>query len=485
MIIRAHIRFKLMLIAVLLLSMLSGMVYATEPKTDPIIGEDHPTKAGEVMLFKESKPVEGFVNTWEVTLRVEAKDTVQTSDTILVIDTSGSMYNNGRLIAAKEAANTLIEALLPAPTPANPLNRVAVINFDYYAEQAIGFTNNQAEAKSAVNGLSANGGTFTQAGVNMAANLMNESHADHKNIILLSDGQPTYSYAIKEDWRMNTGNLIPRSPGWWTPDDVPANQFIYNTNNRVGNGTSIEQRYDDVWGSQNDKYYHHGNSAIAEAGFAKGSSTLYTIALEAGDTGTPILKAMATEGKAYTATPKDLNDIFAEIAGQINAAVQKAVVEDPMGTGFEVNGDVEDIRVTHGTFTYEDNKINWTIGTVSDPLPNPDNDPDLANIKYAEMVYQVTINDDILDATGTGGQFNTNGGASLTYTYINDEGEEQTNTLYFPQPTEDPVLLIMEKVLVDSLGNKVSTSSAGTDSRQFQFHVTGKTTDAAEVYGEL
>ena len=91
MIIRTHIRFKLMLIAVLLLSMLSGMVYATEPKTDPIIGEDHPTKAGEVMLFKESTPVEGFVNTWKVTLRVEAKDTVQTSDTILVIDTSGSM----------------------------------------------------------------------------------------------------------------------------------------------------------------------------------------------------------------------------------------------------------------------------------------------------------------------------------------------------------------------------------------------------------
>ncbi len=460
------------LVSLLLLALVAALPMAglaTQP-TDPPgsppphIGVDHPKTPGEVLLFKKAEPLQGQVNTWQVTLRVEAMDTVQTSDTILVIDTSASMNDNGRMGAAISAATTLIEELLPTPTPAVPLNRVAVISFNYYANQAIGFTSNQADAIAAVENLWANGGTFTQDAVYDARTLMASSIADHKNIILLSDGQPTYSTRIQYDWRMNTANLIARTPsGYWTPNNVPQNQFEYG--NRVGGGGSIETRYDNPWGTDNDKYYHHGNSAIAEAGFAKANSTLYTIALEAGTTGTSVLNAMASPGKAYTATPSELTAIFTQIAGQINSAVRDATVGDPMGTGFVVNGTVEDIAVTQGTTTYINNQINWTIGTLTQPIAPG------SNIKYAQMTYQVTINDDILDAEGSGGLFNTNEGASLTYTYTNDQGQDVTTTTTFPQPKEDPVLLVMEKVLINSLGEVITTSATGVDNRQFNLNV--------------
>ena len=195
------------LVSLLLLALVAALPMAglaTQP-TDPPgsppphIGVDHPKTPGEVLLFKKAEPLQGQVNTWQVTLRVEAMDTVQTSDTILVIDTSASMNDNGRMGAAISAATTLIEELLPTPTPAVPLNRVAVISFNYYANQAIGFTSNQADAIAAVENLWANGGTFTQDAVYDARTLMASSIADHKNIILLSDGQPTYSTRIQYD----------------------------------------------------------------------------------------------------------------------------------------------------------------------------------------------------------------------------------------------------------------------------------------------
>ncbi len=45
---------------------------------------------------------------------------------------------------------------------------------------------------------SAGGGTFTQAGIRQARILLESpnSTADHKNIVFLSDGEPTYKHAI-------------------------------------------------------------------------------------------------------------------------------------------------------------------------------------------------------------------------------------------------------------------------------------------------
>ncbi len=462
---RFHSVITVLMVVLVLLAGVFGLPLESQaaplPTDPPVIGTDHPTQPGEVMLFKKAEAIDGLVNTWQVTLRVEAMDTTQTSDTILVIDTSGSMRENGRMTAAIAAATTLIEDLLPETTPVVPLNRIAVISFDSYAYLETAFTSSRADAIAAVSGLNAGGGTFTQDAVRDARNLMGGSIADHKNIILLSDGEPTFSYGFTSVAVRRAG-YVEVGRNYQTGTAYTANS--YGTG-RVGGGTAMTtwvERY-----NTRNSYYNHGNSAIAEAGFAKNAgSTLYTIALEAGTSGTNVLRNMASTGKNYTATPANLSTIFREIAGQINSAVRDARVSDPMGTGFEVNGTVEDISVTQGTATYTDNRINWLIGTLTEPIAVG------SNVKYAEMTYQVTINDGILDVASPDGKFNTNDGASLTYTYTDSAtGEDVTTTVTFPEPSENPVLLVMEKVLIDSLGETVLTTQAGADNRRFNLNV--------------
>ncbi|NLY09150.1 MAG: hypothetical protein GXZ11_04525, partial [Tissierellia bacterium] len=51
----------------------------------PIIGTNHPTTPGEVMLFKQVQEVPGLLNTFEVTLRMEALNNQESNDIVLVI----------------------------------------------------------------------------------------------------------------------------------------------------------------------------------------------------------------------------------------------------------------------------------------------------------------------------------------------------------------------------------------------------------------
>ena len=62
-------------------------------ETQDYVNEDsgHPSQPGEVTVSKTAKAVEGMVNAWDITLRVEAMDSTSTSDIVLVIDKSDSM----------------------------------------------------------------------------------------------------------------------------------------------------------------------------------------------------------------------------------------------------------------------------------------------------------------------------------------------------------------------------------------------------------
>lgn len=61
----------------------------------------------------------------------------------------------------------------------------------------LGTVSSNAESlKNAVDRLRANGGTFTQDGLNKAKDMFKNSTSDEKIIILLTDGRPTYSYKV-------------------------------------------------------------------------------------------------------------------------------------------------------------------------------------------------------------------------------------------------------------------------------------------------
>ncbi|MGI6612035.1 MAG: Cna B-type domain-containing protein [Candidatus Nanosyncoccaceae bacterium] len=392
-----------------------------------------------IELNKTATPFNGMVNEWDVKLRIESGQTQTTSDTILVIDRSGSMANYNRMKNAKVAANSLINKLLPA---GNTRNRVAVVSFagsPYNTSSDVTvnshFTTNSTTASNAVNSLIADGGTHTQAGMRKARELIATSTANLKNIVLLSDGRPTFCYGVNSPWKMNTANLIAYpNYGWQTPTTVPENQF---NNDRVGAGNSMYQRYDNPSGTSNDKWYNCGNHAIAEAGFFKTSypsSNLYTIALSAGEEGGPVLNAMASPGKAYTAEPDELTEIFNEIAGKINNFIQSATIIDNMAPGVVAT---QIISCTGGCSTVNPSIINAGKTVKWEPTFTWN---DTIGKYVAELVYRVRLDEDILTAPhDNDGLYPANANATITY-----NGE---STADFPVPKIDPVFVKIKKTL--------------------------------------
>ena len=434
---------------------------------DPTKPND-PNKPGEVVLSKVAEPVDGMVNTWDVTLRIEGKNEPTTSDIILVIDTSGSMgLGTGKMGAAIASAHAFIDTLLPSDT-----TRIGIVSFANEAIVQSQLTNNKLSLHATVNSLWANGGTFTQAGVKQAQAMLANSDADLKNIVLLSDGLPTYSYGISNTYLTNANYLEAYGSNYQTSTNMPAAAYLTT---RVGAGNSLQVDSDAIIGSGwNSKhvYYNHGNSAIAQAGFAKSAGNrLWTIALSVDYQGLQILNGMASPNSAYTALPSDLINVFTNIAGQIGSAVNDAVVSDPMGVGFEIPvEEVSNITTSQGIATYDNKKIDWNPGTLTKPIETG------SDIMYAEMTYRIEINDEILDVMpDENGKYPTNGDTKVFYTDAN--GNAQTKE--FPVPMVNPVFYKVVKVLQDKDGNEI------TADRDFTINITGPYKDGTDTVREI
>lgn len=438
--------------------------------SSPVIGTDHPSLPGQVMLFKQAEAVPGMVNTWDISVRVEAMDAVATNDIVLILDRSGSMQGD-KLANAKAAAGQFVNQLL---TSDKPNIRIALLSFNDTVTQHTGFLDYTAKQSllNAISGLTAINGTFTQAAVKTAHELLASSSAQQQQIVLLSDGEPTFGYRLHnpDDYlsqqyiesassETSDGIHSPQGNRWATTSGMPGSQFDYTAT--VGRGKQMFSRYHNPSGTSDDKYYNLGNSAIAEAGYAKGSGlTFHTIALGAGGQGTPVLQAMASPGNSYVTTdPSELGLIFEQIAGQIQSAVKLGQVNDPMGLGFSLSGPVSSIIVDGGSVVLHDGPpqtIDWQIGTLTKPI-----EPG-SPIKYAQITYRVEITDDILLATPEGDLYKTNGITTLNYSDVT--GNPASGL--FPEPQVDPVLLIVEKVLTNDQAEPIS------DARQFDIRIT-------------
>ncbi|MDO5100658.1 MAG: VWA domain-containing protein [Eubacteriales bacterium] len=453
----ARIGGRLLLITWICMAIIGSVstLRAEAANNPPVIGTDHPENPGDVMLFKQVKPVDGMVNTWDVSLRIEAMDKTETVDVVLVIDRSGSMKENGRMPAAIRAANAFVDTLLPG----DGNTRIAVVSYATDVTTNCDFTKVQTDLNAAIDNLRADGGTFTQGGIKSARDLLAGSTANQKHIVLLSDGLPTFSYKV-----MNLTNIAEWEdvPGYGNrrvnPISTPITAYDYTS--MVGNGRELLERY--PWSFRN-YYYHSGNSAIAEAGFAKGTTAVWTIGLETDATGNEILRKVATSsGHAFTANPADLQTVFTKIAGSIKSAAQNVAVTDPMGQGFVIPiGEVGNISVEGTTvqpiYDATNKTLAWHPGTLTTPIAQG------SNIKYAQLNYRIEIDDDILNAAEGANGYSTNGNATVTYTDI--AGHTQTSA--FPVPEVRPYIVILEKVLQDHAGNVIQDPD-----RKFTFKVT-------------
>lgn len=429
---------------------------------------------GSIKLDKDAAAVEDAGNLWEVTLGIQGKNFETTSDVVLVIDNSNSMYDNNRMVQTKAAANAFVDALLTQDSA----TRIAVVVFNLTVKQT-GFYDysNKEELKAYINAVSQNendGGTFTQLGIKTARDLLKSSASTslNKNIVLLSDGDPTASYRV-------TGTATGTCTFWlvgithnngYDESTVKVNGCNYNT--QAGNG----QRTDDGsitlsltcshYNTANETFkISHSYATIWEAQQAANDGmTVFSIALQAGTTGENILRACATNpAKGFYAiasadnVEEKLTTAFTSIAGSIAIAARNGVVNDPMGEHVQLSfsgsapvittdkavydAGNADIYISQGSAVYDaaTRSVSWTVGSVREG-DNP------------IMMYKVGIREDYSPATGD--VLDTNG--RTTFSYKNYLGEDTVGDFPIPQVTVGGGMILVHWYQVNSNGEPIN-----------------------------
>lgn len=411
-----------LLTVVLTLALLGEAVFADNSE-QPVWPEE-----GAIQLSKSAAAVEGKENTWEVTLGIQGKNYKTTSDVVLVIDNSNSMYpsktsKEDRMTKTKAAANAFVDTLLTEDST----TRIALVVYNL-KETHTGFYAyaNRAALKQQINAITQNnddGGTFTQLGLHTARTLLNsaESTGQNKNIVLLSDGEPTKAYAFVaknptytgcESWHVISGHhggtfkAETFEPNYsLTLGDGRTNDFGTYSYNAIARSVICDKGVK----SDIDCNYYKDSSGNwvyttnkvgtdlgvptmweAEQATAEGT-TVYTVAFQAGTDGERVLKACATNPtKGFFAISSSTNietalkDAFTSIAGSISIAARAGSVADTMGDKVQlvfkdaapiITTDMAvyaagnaDVYISQGTASYDSaaRAIHWTVGNVSE-----------------------------------------------------------------------------------------------------------------------
>lgn len=443
---------------------------------------------GSIKLDKDAAAVEGKENLWEITLGIQGKNFETTSDVVLVIDCSGSMKGD-KLTNTCEAAKAFGQKLLTEGST----TRIAIVTF---IDEATAYNNGHfygagelADFETAVDGATyANGGTNQQAGLHVAQQLLNTSAAGLKNIVILSDGEATYSYRISGTVSC-TEEVLVKKGGWFSDDRYATSNVDWATatikcNYDLRDGDGSDGYFKKSSGlailntTQNDadKYITHGVATIWEANQAKAAgTTIYSVALQAGTNGENTLKACATDAtKDYYAIASNddieekLTTAFTSIAGSIAIAARNGVVNDPMGEHVKLNFSGEapvittdkkvydaghaDIYISQGTATYdaENRAISWTVGNVSE-VDNP------------IMKYKVGIRDGYNPSTND--VLDTN--KRTTFSYINYLGADTVGDFPIPRVTVGGGMILVHWYQVNSKGEPINELGQVVDGPSF------------------
>ena len=436
---------------------------------------------GSIKLDKDAAAVAGKENLWEITLGIQGKNFETKSDVVLVIDNSNSMYENDRMVQTKAAANAFVDALLTQDSA----TRIAVVVFNLTVKQT-GFYDysNKEELKAYINAVSQNnedGGTFTQLGIKTARDLLKSSASTglNKNIVLLSDGDPTASYRVTGTatgtcfWGFHNAEC--------DESTVKVNGCYYNM--QEGNGgraddgaitLSLTCEHGET-ATETFKISHSYATIWEAQQAANDGMTVFSIALQAGTTGENVLRACATDAtKDYYAIASNdnveetLTTAFTSIAGSIAIAARQGVVNDPMGEHVKLNfsgsapvittdkavydAGHADIYISQGSAVYDaaTRSISWTVGNVrggDNPI----------------MKYKVGILDDYYPSTGD--VLYTNG--ETTFSYKNYLGADTVGEFPIPQVTVGGGAILVHWYQVNSKGEPINELGQVVDGPSF------------------
>lgn len=352
--------------------------FTTTSRPNALAGEDEGDQwpaPGSLKLTKDAEATSNYAE-WEVELTVEGKNLKTSSDVVLVFDRSNSMYAS-RLSKAKNAAKQFVDNLLIDGTS----TRIALVPFGTTHDPHTDFTDYTAKQslKNAIDAIRVtggnDGGTNIQAGLHQAKELLSGSNADQKTIVLLSDGEPTYSF--------RAGNA--QAHTW------PGNKYNYilsnfNYSSRLGSGNSYNYSSNHRHSVNGYSVRTNGIPTLSEARHIMNSGIgIYSIGLEVGNNTNATYVLTNSQNKGYYAGgDDDLGPIFEEIAAKLNYAATKAVVTDPLGEMFDLVKDGSyngaDFVASHGVASWDETSetFTWDIGDIKEG--------EVYSLKYKVMV---------------------------------------------------------------------------------------------------
>ncbi len=402
-----------------------------------------------------------------VTLNVTTKDKIETVteeenpsiDVVLVIDRSGSMDDYGRLKSAKQAATAFVNSFLGDETKGE--RQVAVVSFGEYAKIESELTDDLVALRGekqqggghgpghgpgsrdeykggAINSDSfkADGGTNIQAGLKEAREVLADSEALYKYVILLSDGAPTYYYKPGAENTTAT-DIIPVSYG-------PFGIYEYNQT-ELGTGYN----YSDRKGTGRNTTEAHIYNTVSEAYLLKDMKVeIYGIGISLDSAEArytmynSVTKVTGADGKPSAEThyydcnsktgdelADELDKVFSVIEKNITVKTQAWEVSDVMGNAVDFAGFVGEANNAVYAYNEATNAITWLLRNITDPTVDEDG-------RYVyTLQYYVTLKDAYRDNSEAG--YPTNASATLKY-YFDDvkdtDGSLKLLSADFQQP---------------------------------------------------
>ncbi|UUX35109.1 VWA domain-containing protein [Fundicoccus culcitae] len=462
-----------------------GNTGANQPQSamrmfNPLMAAQVVTPTG-LEIDKRVQLVDGYVNTWDITLEIKGqKKEERLADIVIVIDQSDSMSRNSRMVNAKNAATTFVNQFNDYPGV-----NIGVIGYDTDARTINQLTANRAQVTRSINQMNyvdypsngpygghAQGFTNIQAGLYHARNMLNNSSRPNvpKYVVILSDGDPTKSYALNYNQFGVMANSESFSYRNYVMNEAYQMGLSSNYNSIVGTGTANQDEFQLFQSFMGNFYMRHSVNAIKEAGFVKDmGATIYSIGLDIGGntTANSVMRRVATSANHFrTASSSDLNAIFNQISSDIVRTLPAASnmrIEDQMGDGFVVSN-VSTIHASQGTATYDatSRTIYWNAGDLNLPANS--------DTKTATMTYRIEIDPSFLQVNNATTQrwFKANNFARLTY--------DNNRTADFPIPQIDPVLINFKKLLFDK-----DSQLIGADARRFDITLRDPAGDLVET----
>ncbi len=376
-------------------------------------------------------------NEFLITLDVRTKAEIQNIElsedaaVVMVIDLSGSMNDDNKLEKAKAAALAFIDKFAETDN-ADTLRKVAVVGFSGQTPQYsfLGGREGITAAKTyqnwinatdpsialQINKMEAKGGTCLQAGLILAKNLLNsEEVADisNKNIIVLTDGCPTYSLSEQA-----ARNQSQESIG--EPDEIQGN------------------------GSKTDHATHTKTEETAKT-VLKSGINVYSVYLgndmvDCTERSCSVRKTGANwlrEDCGFTVYAVDdadnLWETFERISELIRIQAKAWIAEDPMGEMFDFSG-FTNTPMSDNEYFYNSssNKIQWHL-RFSKPVCETED-----GFSVYQLTYKIRLNT-LASNYKAGVYYPANGITSVTWLIEkaaqSGTSEIENGTAYFNVPS--------------------------------------------------